>query len=141
MIRLAIKIQTKKPEIPIEIGDLRFVFDVSDKSIKQFRNNALEVQKEFHSITIEDDEKAIEQAKAVLKRGFEMILGDGAFEKIYDLSPSVMIAMQYFVQLAEGIEQELRNMGFSETQQETAKKYLAKSKKSAMVSPLVSPLV
>ncbi|TMZ64705.1 hypothetical protein EMG21_29245, partial [Klebsiella pneumoniae] len=80
---MAIKIQTEKPEIPVEIGNLRFSFDVSDESIKKFRKEALEVQKEFHSITVsEDDDEALEQAKSVLKRGFELILGEGAFEKI-----------------------------------------------------------
>lgn len=126
---MAIKIQTQKPEIPVEIGDLKFTFDVSDESIKQFREEALKAQKEFHSIDIdEDDDMALEKAKEVIKRGYETILGKGAFEKIYELSPSVMICMQYFVQIVQGIEEELRNMGFSQTQKDLAKKYLAKKK-------------
>lgn len=126
---MAIKIQTKKSEIPVEIGDEKFAFDVSDESIKNFREEALKVQKEFHSIGADaDEEKALEEAKKVLKRGFEVMLGEGAFEKIYAISPSVMICMQYFVQLAEGIERELQNMGMSESQAELAKKYLAAKK-------------
>lgn len=126
---MAIKIQTEKPEIPVEIGDLKFSFDLSDESIQKFRKEALEVQKEFHSITIsEDDEEALEQAKSVLKRGFDMMLGEGSFEKIYELSPSVMICAQYFVQIVQGIEVELQNMGFSESQQEIAQKYIRKKK-------------
>lgn len=126
---MAIKIQTKKSEIPIEIGDEKFAFDVSDESIKNFREEALKVQKEFHSIGADvDDETALEEARKALKRGFNVMLGEGAFEKIYALSPSVMICMQYFVQLAEGIEHELQNMGLSESQAELAKKYLAAKK-------------
>lgn len=127
---MAIKIQTQKPEIPVEIGDLKFSFDVSDESIKRFKDEALKAQKEFHSINIdEDDDKALEKAKEVIKRGYETILGKGAFEKIYELSPSVMICMQYFVQIVQGINKELQSMGFSQSQQDLAKKYIRSKKK------------
>lgn len=126
---MAIKIQTRKAEIPVEIGELKFTFDVSDESIKSFREEALRIQKEFHEIGHDvDDEKALEQAKNVLKHGFDMMLGEGSFEKIYELSPSVMICAQYFAQLVQGIEVELQNMGFSESQQEIANQYIPKKK-------------
>ena len=126
---MAIKIQTKKPEIPVEIGELKFTFDVSDESIQNFREEALRIQKEFNDIGPDiDDEKALEQAKVVLKKGFYMMLGEGAFEKIYELSPSVMICAQYFAQIVQGIEDELKNMGFPESQQEVAQKYIRKKK-------------
>ncbi|MEK0285916.1 hypothetical protein [Caldifermentibacillus hisashii] len=127
---MAIKIQTQKPEIPVEIGDLKFSFDVSDESIKKFREEAIKVQKELENLAISDNEdKALEQAKEVLKRGFEVMLGKDSFEKIYEISPSVIVCMDYFIQLAGGIEEELRNMGFSKSQQELAKKYIQSKKK------------
>lgn len=126
---MAIKIQTKKPEIPVEIGDLKFSFDVSDESIKKFRNEAIKVQKELEEIAISDnDDQALEQAKDALKRGFEIMLGEGSFKKIYDISPSLVLCIQYFVQIAIGIEEELKNMGFSQSQKDLAKKYLAQKK-------------
>lgn len=138
---MAIKIQTQKPEIPVEIGELKFSFDVSDGSIKLFRDEADKVRKELENLAISDDEdKALKQAKEVLKRGFEVMLGKQAFEQVYELSPSVIICMQYFVQLAEGIEEELQNIGFAQSQKELAKKYLSKNIKTAMASPLASPL-
>lgn len=127
---MAITIQTQKPEIPVEIGDLEFSFDVSDESIKKFREEAIKVQKELENLAISDNEdKALEQAKEVLKRGFEVMLGKDSFEKIYEISPSVIVCMDYFIQLAGGIEEELRNMGFSKSQQELAKKYIQSKKK------------
>jgi len=57
------------------------------------------------------------------------MLGEGAFEKIYKLSPSVIYCMEYFKQIVEGIEEELRAMGFVESQAEKAKKYLQAKKK------------
>lgn len=126
---MAIKIQTQKPEIPVEIGDLKFSFDVSDESIKKFRNEAIKVQKELEEIAISDnDDQALEQAKEALKRGFEIMLGEGSFKKIYDISPSLVLCMQYFVQIAIGIDEELKNMGFSQSQKDLAKKYLAQKK-------------
>lgn len=126
---MAIKIQTKKAGIPVYIGDLEFTFDFSDEEILKLRDEALKVQQAFHSISPEeDDEKALKQGKDALKQGFDFLLGEGAFEKIYELSPSVMICFQYFVQLVEGLEEELQNMGYVPTQQELAKKYLAGKK-------------
>lgn len=126
---MAIKIQTQKPEIPVEIGDLKFSFNVSDESIKKFRNEAIKVQKELEEIAISDnDDQALEQAKEALKRGFEIMLGEGSFKKIYDISPSLVLCMQYFVQIAIGIDEELKNMGFPQSQKDLAKKYLAQKK-------------
>lgn len=127
---MAIKIQTQKAEIPVELGDLTFAFDVSDESVKQFRENAVKLQKELESLQVnEEDDKVIAEAKDILNRGFTIMLGEGAFEKIYKLSPSVVIVMSYFTQIAEGIAEELDKMGLSESQATKAKKYLAKKKK------------
>lgn len=127
---MAIKIQTQKTEIPIELGELKFAFDVSDESVKQFRESAVKLQKELESLQVDDeDEKVVAEAKDVLNRGFTIMLGEGAFEKIYNLSPSVVIVMSYFAQISEGITEELDKMGISESQATKAKKYLAKKKK------------
>lgn len=126
---MVIKIQTRKPEIPIEIGDLKFSFDTSDESIKEFYSQANEVRKELENITINDEEKALEQAKEVLKQGFDVMLGVGAFDKVYALSPSVAICADYFVQLSEGIKRELDKMGASQPQQEKISKYVQNKKR------------
>lgn len=125
---MAIRIQTEKPVIPIELGDLKFEFDVSDESVKKFREDATKVQKELTNITVEDEDKALELTKGVLKRGYDLILGEGAFEKVYNLSPSVLITMKYLEQIVEGIAAELKALGFEPSAQEKAKKYLAKKK-------------
>lgn len=126
---MAIIIQTEKPVIPIHLGDLNFEFSVSDESVKKFRSDAAKIQKELESVNVsDDDEKALEQAKDVLRRGFDLMLGNGAFEKIYDLSPSIVICIKYLAQIGEAIAGELEKMGFTESQQEKAKKYLAGKK-------------
>jgi len=120
---MAIKIEKKQTEIPIEIGDLKFTFDVTDESIKKFRENVIQIQKELDSIN--DEEEDMENAKAILGKGFDVILGDGAFEKVYQMTPSIPYLLNYFVQLVDGLTEELNDIGAF---QERANKYLRKKK-------------
>lgn len=127
---MAIKIEEKKPEIPVEIGPLKFSFPVTDESILKFRKDVTEIQRELEKVEqIEgDDENAVEQVKDVLRRGFDLVLGDGAFEKLYDMTPSVPYLMNYFVQLGEGLHEELQSLGAYQSVEKHAGKYLKKKK-------------
>lgn len=127
---MAIKIEEKKPEIPIEIGPLHFKFLVTDESVLQFRKKGVEIQQELEKVEqIEDDDKkALEQTKDVLRRGFDLILGDGAFEKLYEMTPSVPCLMDYFVQLGDGIHEELQALGAYKSVQKRAEKYIKRKK-------------
>ena len=130
---MAIKIQTERTDIPVEIGDLKFSFDTSDESILKFRKKGKEVAEELKNIEINEDdeeEEIIKRAKEILQTGFEIMLGKGAFEKIYDLSPSIAICTSYFYQLSEASYKELNDMGLTETQKEKAKKYLQNKNKN-----------
>src|SRR5690625_150449 len=113
---LAIKIQTRDTFIPVELGDLTLKFHVTDESIVNFRKEALKVQQELEKFNDSDnDEELLNQAKEALKHGFDVFFGRGSFEKVYDISPSVVIVMSYFEQIVEGIAEELKNMGYSAT--------------------------
>lgn len=129
---MAIKIQTEKPTIPVEIGKLRFEFDVSDESIKNFYEKSFETFKEIETIEVDEDEEEeviFEKAKDILKKSFDLMLGEGAFVQIYELSPSIFILTNYYKQLYEGISEELEKMGFTESQVEKAKKYIKNKNK------------
>lgn len=121
---MAIKIQEQRPEIPIEIGKLNFAFSVTDESVASFKKNAVEIQKELESIEVDENKENLELCKDVLKRGFDLMLGEGAFEKIYKMTPSVMYLMNYFVQLSKGIHEELQKIGAYESQKQKADKYI-----------------
>ncbi|WP_017728493.1 hypothetical protein [Halalkalibacterium ligniniphilum] len=124
---MAIKIQTEKTVIPVEIGELNFEFNVSDEAIKNLRKNAKIVQEEFVNINdAVDEEKSEKAAKTVLQKGFDLLLGEGAFEKIYAQTPSIIYLMKYFIQLSEGIDKELKTLGIDASQKEKVKKYLNK---------------
>lgn len=131
---MAIKIQTKQIGIPVEIGELNFVFDTSDESVKKFRKDLNAVYEKLEKIDTnaketEDEDKLFDEAKEYLSEGFELILGEGSFDKIYEQTPSVLHLIDYFVKLAEGIKEELSDLGIDESQKELTEKYLAKKKK------------
>lgn len=121
---MVIKIQTRQTGIPVEIGELQFYFDTSDTSIKALLDNHQKVVDEISNIKEGDDEGA----KKALKKGFDLLLGDGAFKKIYAQSSSTIECTRQLFELLQGIAQELGPLnGLS--QQEKVQKYLkAKNK-------------
>src|SRR5690606_32427107 len=130
---MAIRIEEKKAEIPVEIGELKFSFKVTDDAVLDFRKNSLAVMEELKGFQIkpdgepdEEDETIMEKVKEILRKGFDTILGEGAFEKIYDMTPSVFLLMRYFEQLATGLADELKNMGALEVLNQRAENYLQK---------------
>lgn len=123
-----IKIQLETPAIPVEIGKLKFEFNTSDESILAFRQTAITFRDELENADATEGDE-FEKAKEILRKGFDLMLGEGAFEKIYKQTPSVMSVTNYFVQLTQSITQELNKMGLSETQQQKAQKYVQAKKK------------
>lgn len=103
-----IKINVEKTAIPIEIGDLMFEFDITDKAIDKFRENALSVEQDLMSLDADQyDNKDLGQVKEVLRKGYDTLLGVGAFDQVYKLSPSVSVMMNYFIQITDGIQQQM----------------------------------
>ena len=108
---MAIRIQIHDTKIPIEFGDLTFEFDMGDTSMKEVRKKCLEMQERATKlgdlIDESDDEKAEEIAEKYVKDSFEYLLGEGAYEKIYKLTPSIDILTDYFFQLVDGLQREM----------------------------------
>lgn len=128
---MAIKIQTQQTYIPIQLGDLELKFEVTDDSILALQTELTKVQKELDALDRGgSDEEKLNKSKLVLKRGFDTFFGEGTFDKVYEMSPSVMIIMEYFKQISEALFKELEKMGYRQTTQaDKAKKYLANKKK------------
>lgn len=122
---MAIRIEEQKPEIPVEIGELKFTFKVTDEAVLNFRKESLRLKEELEKIQeAEEDEMNVEKVRELLRQGFDAFLGEGAFEKIYEMSPSVMIVSRYFAQLVLGISEEIERMGADKALEKRAKKYL-----------------
>lgn len=126
---MAIKIQTQEDYIPIQLADEEFRFYISDDSILTIRNGYKQVQKELESIDKGvTEEENIEQMKKVLEKGFDFFFGGGSFEKVYAISPSVFICLDYFSKMSEAVLSELEKKTKG-TNQDKAKKYLANKNK------------
>lgn len=123
-----IKIQTQETHIPIEFGKLKFKFDTSDESIQSFYKEGEKTKKEMEALEITEGEE-IETLKEVLRKGYDTFLGDGAFEKIYKQTPSIIQLTNLFIQLSESISEKIDEMGLTESQQTKVDKYLANKKK------------
>jgi len=122
---MAIRIEEQKLEIPVEIGELKFSFKVTDEAVLGFRKNALEVAEKLNSIERKGgEEEALKAAQDALRHGFDAILGEGAYNKLYEMTPSVVLLMRYFEQLVAGLSDELKALGLSNALDKRAKKYL-----------------
>lgn len=126
---MTIKIQTKVPHIPIEIGDLTLKFDVTDENIDKLFNGYDEMLKNFKDIEVDN----IEKGRKILKGAIDYILGDGSFEKIYGLSESILITRQYFEEIVDGLSKELTDR-YGDKNREKIEKYLQKKKKDQTYS-------
>lgn len=124
---MVIKIQTQQTGIPVEIGELTFTFDTSDESIKNLREAGNIFTKEIEKIK-EDDEDAVLE---ITKKGYDLLLGEGAFEKLYKETPSLIQLIKIFYQLTESINQELSSIGKVVTQQDKAQQYIKAKKNKA----------
>lgn len=123
-----IKIQTQSTAVPIEFGELEFSFETSDESVQAFYKNVEQTKSELESMEIEKGNE-LESLKKILRKGFESFLGEGAFDKIYEQTPSVINLAPLFMQLAEAITAQLKDMGMDESQKTKVEKYLRNKKK------------
>lgn len=130
----AIKIQTQLDYIPIQLGDEEFRFYITDDSVLKIRNGYEEVQKKYNLIEKQakkeglTEEEQIEKTKEILKEGFDFFYGEGTFERVYAISPSVFICLQYFSKFMEATLAEVEKKT-KVTTQDKAKKYLANKNK------------
>lgn len=127
-----IKIQTAIPEIPIEIGELKFSFSLTDENILRFRDQATGIAARIQSVELDDDEdddaKIMKKMHEVLQVGFDFVLGEGAFAEIYKVTPSVSFLLSYFSQLLTGVTEELDNIQNAD-ESSKANRYTRRSKK------------
>lgn len=110
--------------IPIEVGDVKLAFDMSDENLKKLYDADLDIRRKINEV----DENDFEAQKKAISEIVDAMLGDGSFDKLYELSPSIFIIVEYFIQISQGLKEEvnkrLGNDNFSK-----AKKYLEAKEK------------
>jgi len=97
-------------------------FDKSDANVGRF----MEKYKEIQNMQVDGaDDYNIDKVKEEIKGYMNDIFGDGAFEKLYAINPSVLIVSTYFLEMATQIQEEIRK----EQESEVVDKYLRLAKK------------
>lgn len=101
----AIQLRKNLIEIPFQNDkgevELTLYFDKSDENIKRLHKSINELN-DLKDIK-EDD---FDEAKKVIKKITDSIFGNGSFDKLYELNPSIQIIGVYLYQIAIGIKEE-----------------------------------
>lgn len=103
----AIQLRKTTIDIPFMDGEKELFtlhFDRSDKNIERLYNDYDELIKNTESIT---EETPLEEVKPFVKDFTDSILGEGSFDKLYEISPSLQIVMIYIMQITIGIKEEV----------------------------------
>lgn len=118
-----IKLQSNFIEFPFEDDKgnivLTLKFDKSDENIKKLEKSIDQFDKEKDRLSKKSN-AAFEDGKQVFKECVDSVFGDGSFDSMYKLSPSTINVLKYFIQMAEGIFEEIN----TEKEQEKFNKYL-----------------
>lgn len=114
---MAIKIQTRETLIPIQVGDLTFQYSITDESKATLRKNLNTMQKELKKTknalkALKEDsfEQEMKLTKSIVKQAVDAVLGEGSCEQLYKLSPSTEIVVYYFIQIMQGLLDEISKM-------------------------------
>lgn len=126
---MSIKIQVKEDYIPIQLGDEEIRFYISDDAVLRLKKGAEDIQREIEAMEQgESEEEVLEQMKYILRKGFDFLFEEGAFEKVYSVTPSVVVALEYFQQMVEAVLQEIGKRTDVNPFLEKKSKYLNKKK-------------
>lgn len=111
-------IQIEKATIPIpfmdENGKIQLVieFDRTDENIKRLYGSFEDLEKTKNELSVTEDGDVIDDAKHFIKDLMEPIFGEGTFEKVYALCPSVVAAVVHFYKMSLGLKEELEISDF-----------------------------
>jgi hypothetical protein len=126
-----IKIGIKRTGFPVKIGEIELWFDSSIENLKKFFNidklaaERLEQTKKMaESIVLPDeineetvkamDEQTIDDAFNVNKEfiaiQYDLIFGDGTFEKVYEKYPDIMALEGVLEQVGQAVAQKVEDM-------------------------------
>lgn len=103
-------IQLRKNQIHVPFIDednnvvAEFWVDKTDKGLQKLDEALAEVNK----LANQTNEENLEEMKVFMTKCVDAILGDGAFDKLYEFNPSIEIVALYFVQVALGVQEEMR---------------------------------
>jgi len=112
-----IKLQSTFIEFPFQNAEgeevLNLKFDKSDKNLKKLSVTVKELKKKTEELK-EKDTLSEKEVKQFIKDSVDTIFGQGSFDAMYQLSPSLVIVTDYFFQMAEGVFEECNEDKYKE---------------------------
>ena len=125
---MAVKFELYSTKIPVEIGNMSFELDVSDEKYDAFTtvfNNYLD---EFSKLTDKESEdlNLIKEKQRIV---FTTLLGEGAFDAIYAMSPSIVSTTRTLTDLVSYIEREVKDRLEGDSNNKKPKKALTETGK------------
>ncbi|MEC5338551.1 hypothetical protein NGC82_04420 [Enterococcus casseliflavus] len=108
-----VKIQVKLTQLPIEIGEHTFYVDTSEKGAEAFWKLVSGYASKSSKITeklekgLIKPETADKKAREALEKVIDDLLGPGAFEKLYELSPEYIFISEYYMEICSAVGEEL----------------------------------
>lgn len=100
----ALNINVERTGFPVSLAGLDFFFDCSAEHIEEYEVKYAEVEKKLNEL---EDDGDIESKKEALGLGYDVMLGDGAFKKLYKEVPDLIAWINAFFDLASGIAQNI----------------------------------
>jgi hypothetical protein len=122
---LAIKIQVNKAVEEFDIAGKIYQMDMSDDAIKRWRAEWIQFEKEANALAEkQDSEETEDEAKELLARLYDLFLGNGSFEKVFnDTGRSSLVVTDILKQIMDVVELKYRAKS-----DENKAKYLNKNK-------------
>ncbi|AMG50622.1 hypothetical protein FJO98_15670 [Enterococcus sp. PF-2] len=108
-----VKIPVKTTQLPIEIGEHTFHIDISEKGAEAFWKLVAGYAEKSSKITkkVEKEQIKPETAKRnaheALEKVIDNLLGPGAFDKLFELSPDYMLISEYYMEICSAVSEEI----------------------------------
>jgi len=103
---MALKIELGTTVIPVEVNGLKFEVDTSDKSMREFNTKYKTFIEEMVKLDLDNLENE-EVISEMLSDLMDELLGEGAFEKLYKLIPSLAKLIYGLNQIMHSISVEM----------------------------------
>lgn len=104
-------IDVQRTGFPIKIGKNEFFFDSSIEGISKYQENyvkALEEVKKLEIVDETDEKEVLRQRIEVFRKAFDIVLGDGSFDKIYEEINDIIALEGVFYKVVDGIEMHVK---------------------------------
>src|SRR5690625_3375821 len=89
----------------------------------------IKAQETFEQEVSKINNDDIDGLKEMLRKAYTLFLGEEAFDKLYEISPSVVILTNYFWSIVEGLHEEIEKRA-GQTKMQKVEKYLQHKKQT-----------